>query len=423
MEAASVPQKKSIPSYRLHRGSGQAVVTLNGRDVYLGVHGTPESKDKYQDMVRKLRADQAKAEMAHTVRFHVDITVAELAAKYVKHAETYYVKNGKPTTQVLTIKSTVNILLAKHSHLEAVKFGPIALQSCRDQFVEQKLARTEVNRRVGLVRGLFKWGVSQELIPATVLVGLQSLPGLRRGRTTAPDRKKVRPVPQALVEAALPHLSPQIAAMVQLQELTGMRPAEVVQMRGCDLTMGGPSWEYRPEHHKLEHLEVDRVIMIGPRAQAVLKPWLRAETQAYLFSPKESLEATWAEAGACWEERRKSKATGTKSDTAKSIWDEVRDRRSGKASTESKKRRERRRAPGNRYSVPSYRRAIHRACDLAGIDRWSPNRLRHNAATKIRRELDIEHARAVLGHSDADTTAIYAERDMQLARQAAERIG
>ena len=31
------------PSYRLHRPTGRAVVTLNGRDLYLGRHGTTGS--------------------------------------------------------------------------------------------------------------------------------------------------------------------------------------------------------------------------------------------------------------------------------------------------------------------------------------------------------------------------------------------
>jgi integrase len=324
-----VPRKSQIPPYRLHRGSGQAVVHVNGGDVYLGVHGSPESKEKYQDIIRKLRADHAKAEMEHVVRFHVDITVAELAAKYLPYAEGYYVKGGKPTSQIATIKNVVTkVLLAEHSHLEAVRFGPLALKKCRDAFVAHGLARTEVNRRVGLIRGMFKWGVAMELIPATVLVGLQSLPGLRRGRTTAPDRIRIRPIPQTHVDAVLPYLAPTIAAMVMLQELTGMRPDEIVQMRGCDLTMSGSSWEYRPEHHKLEHRDIERVIMIGPKAQSILKQWLRIDTQAYLCSPKESLEATWSEAAACWEERRKGyPGTTGRSETAKAIWGDVRKQR------------------------------------------------------------------------------------------------
>jgi hypothetical protein len=34
--------KTKTPSYRLHKGSGQAVVTLSGKDIYLGVHGSEE---------------------------------------------------------------------------------------------------------------------------------------------------------------------------------------------------------------------------------------------------------------------------------------------------------------------------------------------------------------------------------------------
>jgi hypothetical protein len=32
------------PSYRLHKPSGQAVVTLNGKGFYLGAHDTPASR-------------------------------------------------------------------------------------------------------------------------------------------------------------------------------------------------------------------------------------------------------------------------------------------------------------------------------------------------------------------------------------------
>jgi hypothetical protein len=38
---------KSLPSYRKHRASGQAVVNLNGRDYYLGPYGTKASKLEY----------------------------------------------------------------------------------------------------------------------------------------------------------------------------------------------------------------------------------------------------------------------------------------------------------------------------------------------------------------------------------------
>jgi len=41
----------SQPKYRRHRASGQAVVTLNGNDCYLGPHGTKASRIEYDRVV------------------------------------------------------------------------------------------------------------------------------------------------------------------------------------------------------------------------------------------------------------------------------------------------------------------------------------------------------------------------------------
>ena len=40
------------------------------------------------------------------------------------------------------------------------------------------------------------------------------------------------------------------------------------------------------------------------------------------------------------------------------------------------------------YTTGSYRRAIHRVCEKVGIPKWSPNRIRHTAATEIRKNTD-----------------------------------
>ncbi len=36
--------KNAVPSYRLHKATGQAVVTLSGRFIYLGPHATRLSR-------------------------------------------------------------------------------------------------------------------------------------------------------------------------------------------------------------------------------------------------------------------------------------------------------------------------------------------------------------------------------------------
>lgn len=75
------------------------------------------------------------------------------------------------------------------------------------------------------------------------------------------------------------------------------------------------------------------------------------------------------------------------------------------------------------HYVESYRRALARACSNAGVEQWAPNRLRHTAATVIRRLYGLEAARAVLGHTSSGVTEQYAERDHEVAKRVASDIG
>jgi integrase len=88
---------------------------------------------------------------------------------------------------------------------------------------------------------------------------------------------KVKPVPEAFVQAVLPVVSAPVRAMIELQLLAGMRPGEVVIMRAIDLDMTGPIWLYRPGSdqetgiHKTAWRDHERIIAIGPRAQEIIK--------------------------------------------------------------------------------------------------------------------------------------------------------
>ena len=84
---------------------------------------------------------------------------------------------------------------------------------------------------------------------------------------------------------------------------------------------------------------------------------------------------------------------------------------------------DRKRPPGESYTTASYRRAIHRACRLAKVDKWSPNQLRHSAATRIRKKHGIEVARIVLGHTTLATTQVYAEADLTKALDVMSQFG
>ncbi len=48
---------RSFPAYQLHRASGQAVVTLNGRDCYLGPHNSNASRVEYDRLIAEWLAN------------------------------------------------------------------------------------------------------------------------------------------------------------------------------------------------------------------------------------------------------------------------------------------------------------------------------------------------------------------------------
>jgi hypothetical protein len=85
---------ESLPKYRKHRASGQAVVTLNGKDHYLGPHGTKASRQEYDRLVGEWAQNGRRLPASGTQC----ITVLELIAAYWRFAKSFYVKDGHPGT-------------------------------------------------------------------------------------------------------------------------------------------------------------------------------------------------------------------------------------------------------------------------------------------------------------------------------------
>jgi integrase len=100
---------------------------------------------------------------------------------------------------------------------------------------DRRLSRGVINSRINRIKRAFKWAVAEELIPPHVLHGLQAVGGLRFGRTEARETEPVKPAQNEDVHAILPFLAPPVAAIIELQWLTGMRSGEIVIMRPCDI--------------------------------------------------------------------------------------------------------------------------------------------------------------------------------------------
>ncbi|MEM8885643.1 MAG: site-specific integrase [Planctomycetota bacterium] len=387
-----------VPNLQHHKASGRARVEVAGKQYYLGEWGAPETDQAYRRFLAELFANDGRVPTHHGG--HVALSVAELMADYWSYVERHYVKNGKPTSEQAAIRAALRPVLDLYGDVDVAAFGPQALIACREKMVEKGWKRYTVNKAVGRVRRMFAWGAERERVPGSVYHALTSVRSLQRARTRAPESKRVLPVEQAHIDAVRAHVSAQVATMIDLQLITGMRPGEVVLMRPCDVTTEEPIWTYTPEHHKTEHHGHDRMIPLGPRAQAILAPYLenRAPT-VYLFDPREAEKARRARQRLA----RKSKVTPSQANR--------------------KPRKHPKRAPKERYSTPSYRRAIRRACEKAEVPVWQPHRLRHNAATAIQRAYGMEASRVVLGHQSPAVTEVYVERDQGLARRVAGEIG
>ncbi|REK17370.1 MAG: site-specific integrase [Planctomycetota bacterium] len=401
-----MPKLRNVtPKYRHHRASGQAVVTLDGRDFYLGRWKSTASKAVYERLIGEWLANGRRLSQTCGTE---GLTVVELLAAYRRHARAYYRKNGKLTSTVASLDYAIRPLRQFYGRELVRDFGPLALQALQGHlsrgYVDAKgkpvagLARRTVNDRIAAIKRVFRWGVSQELVPPSVIHALDAVPGLKIGRSEARETAPVLPVEDDVVEATLPHLPTVVADMVRLQRLTGCRPGEVCSLRPCDVDRSGDVWTYRPASHKTEHHGRDRVIFIGPRAQEILTPYLLRPATSHCFSPRES------------EKQRKVAMRAAR--TSKVPPSQV-DRSKPKPM----------RVPSGRYGKDTYRRAIARACDKAGVPHWSPNRLRHTAATSIRRQFGLEAAQVALGHSTADVTQIYAERDRELGLRVALEVG
>lgn len=338
----------------------------------------------------------------------VEITVRELGARYDVFAQGYYRRaDGTSTREAEGVAAAYAAVVKLYGDLPAAQMRPLLLKTVREDMIAAGLSLGVINRRLWKVRRVFRWGAEEELIPGAVWYNLRAVTPLKPGRCAARVTEKVRPVPDGLLWPVVQVCTPMLAAMIRIQLRTGMRPGELCALRTCDIDRREKVWIYRPVQHKTLHHGKVRTVLIGPQAQAALTPYLQFDTQAFVFSPRKAV-------------RERNDACGT--------------HRHQPVAIPATGRR-----VGERYDTHAYAKAIMHACrrafpvpdGITGDDRrmwirdhhWSPNQLRHNAGTEIRKYFGLDVAQVVLGHSKASVTEVYAEVDIERAAAVIEKIG
>lgn len=391
------------PTIRRVGGKDVVKVTVAGQrtQVTLGPTGSPEARAEYL----RILAEAEAVGLAATASGRRIALVGEVLADYLDRARTEVEKR-----QYERVRAAMKPAARLYGHTPAAQFGPVALRAVRDQYIRSGYCRRLCNQMTSLVRQAFRLAVEREQVPVEVHLRLKTLGPLLAGKTTAPDHPRVLPVDRAIVDATLPHLPPIVADMVRVQLLTGCRPGEVCLLRGADVTRpwqtfdGVAVWLFRLSKHKTAWKGGERNVPLGPRAQAILLPYLDSrDANAYCFSPAES-RRQWEAA------KRAARKTPVQPSQVRRA-EELAARRLREPPEKQ---------AGSRYTTGSYGAAIARACEAAGIEPWAPNRLRHEAGTRVGADHGREDAQALLGHSTPTTTAIYAELSERAGRVAAK---
>ena len=376
----------ATPKLSFHKSKRQYFARFDGKMVYFG-KDPAEAHQRFAEAYTQWQAGETVASPTSQDA----ITTVEAAERYIAYAKRYY---GPDATEPGKIQDALQRLCRLYGRAPLANLSPKKLKTFQQSLIQEgRLTRPGINKALSAVKRFLRWCASEELVSADVWHAAQTVEGLRKGRTEAAETEPVQPVPLEHVEAAKAHLPSPVCALIDLQLLTAARPSELLFLRPQDIDTSTEPWTVRPERHKTAHKGRDRQLFFGPKAQHILRPFLLRDSDAYLFNPHEAT----AERNANAKTPRRPNQPETTRKTSRRVQDH--------------------------YTKDSYRRAITRACEKADIPKWTPYRLRHTAATEIRRQYGLEGAQVVLGHAALGVTQVYAERDFEKAARIISEVG
>lgn len=358
-----------------HRG--RARVRIHGKDTYLGKFGSAEANEAY----RKLLSDhQPKGDVMAGAVYP---TIAFLCGKFLEAKEA---ERGKDWKELIQYRYSFRAFVRLHGQRRAADFKARDLESLQIAMAtgdwmseaEQQqyqaagkpigVSRGVIRHRAGRIKTMWRWAEREGLAPEGSAAHLATarLPDLQDKRVRKTPGHA--PTSRADLDRVLPLLLPPVAAMLELQWLTGMRSGEVRIMRQLDIDRSGPVWVYRPTQHKGLWRGHERAIHLGPNCKAILTSWLDGKSE-YLFPPKY---------------------------------------------------RGKERHPF--YSQEHYAQAVRKACVKAGV-KITPYGGRHSFAMRVAREHGLESARIALGQTDPGTIRHYLSVDLDHAAEIAKKVG
>lgn len=366
---------RRIPQYSVHNVRNIAYVNWQSARHYLpGKAHSVESKEAYKAFLRDNVFGPTQVKPGRR------ISITELILLYQEFASNYYEDQGHQSHYNAMITVALKLEHLYHN-VTAADFGPKMLKEFRSTLVEDGNSRDYVNDQINRVRKIFKWAVSEELIPVETYQALATVSGLKRGQEGVKDTAKRQPAAWDDVEAIAKVLHEPVSTMVYFQWHTGQRSMAIVQAHADQFKQDADGmWIWEPRH-KTEYLGKTVRIPLGPKAAKLVGA--RLEEGGLLFPTR----------------------------------------------------------LGTTYKTWTYRQAILRAQESLyeaqckqhekepqkhpkpKLIRWTPHQIRHAKGHHIRSKYGVEAAQALLGHDSLQATEIYSEKRFQLAKQIAAKEG
>ena len=409
----------AFPRVTVHKASGRARVRLCGREYWLGLAGAKEADDRYRALVASwVASGGTTVDESVLSSGPVVVTVkpgAAVAVESVSPAPAALSIGGLLVRYLQSVKGNrtpeelrgcsrwwrarqVANALDSRTAVPVELLGPRMLREVRDELVAEPMeakrggesvhrTRGVINRTIREIVSMLKWAVGEELVPVERYQALRCVTGLRAGDNT-PARESVprKGVPDSEVAAICPFLPPVLADVIWFSRHSRCRPGEAFRLRMVDLqpsiVPGALKWTLAK--HKTRHHGKLREIGVGPQSQEILSRWNGGKAPTDLVFTRAEVERV--------------RTTLT-----------IRTRKARQA--------------GERLSSEYLYRCVVRACEAAGVARWTPYQVRHAGIQETRNLSGPEVAQAVGGHSHMKTVEIYAQASFEKAATFAAKYG
>ena len=234
-----------------------------------------------------------------------------------------------------------------------------------------------------MCRHVFKWGVSEELVPNNIYSALTTVPPVAMGETNAVEACPRTTTSDEIFSAVINHLRGFYRDIALVLRYTAMRPIELIRMTVGEVhTDDSGVLLYIPVRHKNSHRGKSRIIPFGPRATEVIRPYLQGKpSEAFVFAKEDSLKNLYDSKGMN-NRPREEKLCG--------------------------------------ISEPAFRKALRQAFNEsindgsipADTPMWTPYSIRHLAITEMGTLEGVVAGQRLAGHSQLRTTEIYSHQEL-----------